>query len=68
MLSFCQYNDQLRAHRKNLARIIGTSSLVTQYNKVQEAEVGHFLLHLLTSPEKFLEHMKKCVWLPNKLF
>ncbi|KZL71681.1 cytochrome p450 oxidoreductase [Colletotrichum tofieldiae] len=53
------YNETLRIHRKNFARIIGTKATASQFNKLQEAEVAHFLLHVLDDPENFEKHIQK---------
>ncbi|GKT71139.1 cytochrome P450 oxidoreductase [Colletotrichum tofieldiae] len=55
------YNETLRIHRKNFARIIGTKATASQFNKLQEAEVAHFLLHVLDDPENFEKHIQKLV-------
>ncbi|KAJ0163091.1 O-methylsterigmatocystin oxidoreductase [Colletotrichum tanaceti] len=54
-----EYNDTLRYHRRSFARIIGTHATASQYNKLQEAEVGHFLLHVLDDPQGFREYIQK---------
>ncbi|WQF86426.1 Putative cytochrome P450 [Colletotrichum destructivum] len=54
-----QYNDTLRYHRRSFARIIGTHATASQYNKLQEAEVGHFLLRVLDDPQGFREYIQK---------
>ncbi|XXG99338.1 hypothetical protein Hte_005675 [Hypoxylon texense] len=55
----CLYGDRFRTHRKNVSRIIGSKTSASQFDKLQEAEVGHFLLHLLNSPERLFNHIKK---------
>ena len=52
------YNDRFRTYRKSLARIIGTKSLTSQFDTLQEVEVGHFLLRTLAQPDKLIEHIK----------
>ncbi|KAF9872128.1 cytochrome p450 oxidoreductase [Colletotrichum karsti] len=54
-----KYDDTLRLHRKVFSRELGTKTAAAYYNTLQEAEVGHFLLHLLDSPEKLTEHIAK---------
>jgi len=53
------YGDHLRVHRKNMSRVIGSKSTALQYSTLQEAEVGHMLLHLLDEPEHLLKHIKR---------
>ncbi|KEY72256.1 hypothetical protein S7711_00255, partial [Stachybotrys chartarum IBT 7711] len=58
-LGFLPYSKRLRTYRKNASRIIGSKAAVSQFNKFQEEEVGHFLLHLLDDPDHFVKHIKK---------
>ena len=48
-------------YRKIMGRILGTKAAVAQFNTLQEAEVGHFLLHVLDDPENFIQHTRKYV-------
>lgn len=54
-----QYNDRFRIYRKNMSRIIGSYRAVSQFNELQEAEVAHFLLNVLDSPDKLTEHIRQ---------
>ncbi|KAK1852205.1 cytochrome p450 oxidoreductase [Colletotrichum chrysophilum] len=54
-----KYNNTLRAHRKNFARIMGTKALASQYHSLQEAEVAYFLQHVLDNPESLRDHIKR---------
>ncbi|KAH7142853.1 cytochrome P450 [Dactylonectria estremocensis] len=58
-LAFSQYGDRFRTYRKNMSRIIGSKSSAGHYNKLQEAEVGHFLLHVLENPDALVDHIKR---------
>lgn len=53
------YGERFRIHRKNMSRIIGSKQVAAQYNTLQEAEVGHFLLHLLDDPKNLVDHIKR---------
>ncbi|KAL0931244.1 cytochrome p450 oxidoreductase [Colletotrichum truncatum] len=55
------YNNTWRVHRKHMARIIGSKTSTAQYDKLQEEEAGHFLLHLLESPQNLEDHIKRLV-------
>lgn len=44
-----------------MSRIIGSKSLASQFNALQEAEVGHFLLRVLEKPEELVDHIRKSV-------
>lgn len=60
-LGLVPHNNLFRAQRKIVQQIIGTNSVASQFNVLQEAEVGHFLLHLLESPENLVDHVKTFV-------
>lgn len=60
-LGFTPYNERFRVYRKNMSRIIGSRNAVSQFNGLQEAEVGHFLLHVLNNPDKLTEHIRRYV-------
>ena len=60
-LGLSPYNNRFRTYRKNMSRIIGSKGLASQFNKLQEGEVGHFLLHLLEKPQDVIEHIRKSV-------
>lgn len=60
-LGMLHYNDRFRIYRKNMSRIIGSRRAVSQFNELQEAEVGHFLLHILNSPDELTEHIRRLV-------
>lgn len=60
-LALSQYNDRFRTHRKNMSRIIGSKTAAAQYNTLQEAEVGHFLLHVLDDPQDLVNQIRKYV-------
>ncbi|KAH7374847.1 cytochrome P450 [Plectosphaerella cucumerina] len=58
-LGLSPYNSRFRTYRKNMSRIIGSKAAAAQYNNLQEAEVGHFLLHVLRSPDNLFDHIRK---------
>ncbi|KAF4120606.1 Cytochrome P450, partial [Geosmithia morbida] len=58
-LALLPYNDRLRTYRMHMNRIIGTKPAASQFHSLQEAEVGHFLLHLLDQPEDLVPHIQK---------
>ncbi|KAJ2989842.1 hypothetical protein NUW58_g3263 [Xylaria curta] len=55
------YNKRCRAMRKNLSRVIGSNAAAASFHDLQQAEVAHFLLHVLKSPENLSEHIRKAV-------
>ncbi|KAF5019368.1 hypothetical protein F66182_8618 [Fusarium sp. NRRL 66182] len=55
-LAFLPYSARFRTYRKNMSRIIGSNTAASQYDKLQEAEVAHFLLHVLDQPDKLKDH------------
>ncbi|KAI0813661.1 putative cytochrome P450 oxidoreductase OrdA-like protein [Xylaria sp. FL0064] len=60
-LGMSPYNKRFRAMRKNLTRVIGSHSAVAKFGDLQTTEVGHFLLHVLRSPENLVNHIRKAV-------
>lgn len=58
-LGLSPYNDRFRTYRKNMARIIGSKSSASQFNELQEEEVGHFLLKVRENPDDLLQHIRK---------
>jgi hypothetical protein len=42
-----------------MARIIGSKQAASQFNELQETEVGHFLLHILERPNALLDHIRR---------
>lgn len=62
-VGFSGYNERFKTYRKNMARIIGSKTAAAEYNGLQEAEVGHFLLHVLEKPENLVDHIRKFVFL-----
>lgn len=42
-----------------MARIIGSKQAASQFNELQEIEVGHFLLHILERPNALLDHIRR---------
>lgn len=59
--AFLPDGDILRHRRKGFGRIIGSNAAASQFNGLLEAEVAHFLLHLLESPEELQDHIKRFV-------
>lgn len=45
-----------------MARIIGSKTAAAQYDTLQEAEVSHFLLHVLDHPDRLTDHIRKSVY------
>ena len=58
-LGLSPYNNHFRTYRKNMARIIGSSSSASQFNDLQEEEAGHFLLKVRDSPDDLQQHIRK---------
>lgn len=58
-LGLSPYNNHFRTYRKNMARIIGSKSSASQFDELQEEEVGHFLLKVRESPDDLLQHIRK---------
>lgn len=58
-LGLSPYNKRFRTYRKNMSKIIGSKISAAQFNVLQEEEVGHFLLHLLSKPQDLIQHIKR---------
>ena len=58
-LGLSPYNSHFRTYRKNMSRIIGSKTLVSQFNELQEEEVGHFLLKLRDHPDDLLPNIRR---------
>lgn len=58
-LGLSPYNNRFRTYRKNMARIIGSKLSASQFNELQEEEVGHFLLKIREDPDSLLQHIRK---------
>jgi len=53
-----------RKLRKNIAKVVTSSSAVKVFNKVQDAESAHFLLDILKTPQDLYDHIRKWARLP----
>jgi hypothetical protein len=42
-----------------MSRIIGSKPAAAQFGPLQEAEVGHFLLHVLDKPGELADHIRR---------
>ncbi|KAJ5339389.1 hypothetical protein N7452_006117 [Penicillium brevicompactum] len=51
--------EHVRKTRKNLYQEIGSNKSVSAFDEVQNTEVSHFLLRLLSNPEKLQQHIRK---------
>jgi hypothetical protein len=51
--------ESLKKHRTNVAKVVNSNIALKVFNRVQEEETAHFLLHLLDSPEKLFDHIRK---------
>jgi hypothetical protein len=58
-LAFSGYTDTFKIHRKNIAKVAGSTVSLSVFDRVQEEESVHFLLNLLDSPERLFDHIKK---------
>jgi hypothetical protein len=58
-LAFSGYTDTFKLHRKNIAKVAGSSVSLQVFDRVQEEEAAHFLLNVLDSPENLFDHIKK---------
>ncbi|KAE8385720.1 cytochrome P450 [Aspergillus alliaceus] len=54
-----EYSDRLREYRKALHRVMGTKTLASRLNPVQEVETRRFLLRVLEKPDDLIQHIRK---------
>ena len=59
MLAFLQPGWDFRQHRRNLAKIAGSTVAVEAFDRIQNEEAAHFLMNVLENPEDLLYHIKK---------
>jgi cytochrome P450 len=59
MLAFLQPGWDFRQHRRNLAKIGGSTMAIEAFDRVQNEEAAHFLTNVLESPEDLFYHIKK---------
>jgi len=50
--------NDMKKHRANMAKILGSAKSLKVANVVQEEESAHLILKLLESPENLFEHIK----------
>ncbi|KAI0145193.1 cytochrome P450 [Xylariaceae sp. FL1272] len=60
-LGLSPYNKRFRAMRKNLNRVIGSSSAAANFHKLQYSQVAHFLLHVLRNPDDLAKYVRRSV-------
>lgn len=58
-MGFIGYDRRLRAIRKQIHSLLGTQAALAKYSDVQDLETRRFLLRLLSSPARFLDHIKR---------
>lgn len=58
-LAFSGYTDSFKLHRKNIAKVAGSTVSLAVFDRVQEEEAVHFLLNVLSSPENLFSHIEK---------
>lgn len=58
-LAFSGDTDTFKLHRKNIAKVAGSTTSLKVFDRVQEEESVHFLLNVLDSPQDLFDHIKK---------
>jgi hypothetical protein len=53
------YTDTWKIHRKNITKITSTSTSLSVFDRVQEAEAARFLVNLLDAPEELFDHIRQ---------
>ncbi|RAH58420.1 cytochrome P450 [Aspergillus piperis CBS 112811] len=57
-LAMQPYNTRFRLYRKALHQILGTKSLVSKFNSLQELEARRLLRRMLDDPGEWVQHLK----------
>lgn len=55
------YNTRCRLYRKALHQFLGTKSLVSKFNSLQELEARRLLRRMLDDPGEWVQHLKTYV-------
>jgi hypothetical protein len=58
MLAFLQPGWDFRQHRRNIAKIAGSTTSLAAFDRIQNEEAAHFLLNMLNSPDHLFDHLK----------
>lgn len=58
-MAFSGDTDVFKQHRKNIAKIAGTTASRALFERVQEEETVHFLSKVVDSPERLFDHIKQ---------
>ena len=53
------YAAEWKIQRKSITKVASTNVSVSVFDRVQGTEAAHFLLNLLTSPDKLFDHIRK---------
>ncbi|RAK94412.1 cytochrome P450 [Aspergillus costaricaensis CBS 115574] len=57
-LAMQPYNTRVRLYRKALHQILGTKTLVSKFNSLQELEARRLLLRMIDDPREWVQHLK----------
>jgi cytochrome P450 len=58
MLAFLQPGWDFRQHRRNIAKIAGSTTSLAAFDRIQNEEAAHFLLNMLNNPDHLFDHLK----------
>lgn len=58
LLTFRQYDDEFRWHRKLIHQQLGTKAIAAQFHDIQDVESRRLLLRALDDPSNLIQHIK----------
>ncbi|OOF98995.1 hypothetical protein ASPCADRAFT_513115 [Aspergillus carbonarius ITEM 5010] len=58
-LGLLPYSNRFRAYRKAASRELGSANVVEKFNDIVDKEVHRFLLRVIESPSKLVDHLRK---------
>ncbi|KAF7586776.1 hypothetical protein BBP40_008346 [Aspergillus hancockii] len=58
ILGMLPYSDRFRSYRKVMHRVLGTKTVISRFNPLQDVEVRRFLLRVLERPDDLIQHIR----------
>lgn len=65
LTSVLHYGPELRVHRREIQRYLGSPAALAQFTLIEEIEIQRLLLRILEEPERAPEHMRRYACLIN---
>lgn len=61
ILAMQTYSDRFRAYRKVIHRVLGSKTVTSRFNALQDIEIRRFLLRVLQQPNDLVQHIRTYV-------